>query len=98
MNPKNKEYYSDDFIKGWEQGVKDQFNARPQGEWIKKPHKVYLPRDYDPDITDYNNRQYNEEDHSVVEYWWHCNQCDYETNRWSKPIFEFCPHCGAEME
>lgn len=71
---------------------------RPQGEWIKKPHKVYLPRDYEPDIIDYRDRQYNEEDHSIIEYWWHCNQCDYEADRWFKPTFNFCPNCGARMK
>lgn len=68
-----------------------------QGEWIQKPHKVYLSRDYEPDIIDYHNHQYNEEDHSIIEYWWHCNQCDYEADRWSKPTFKFCPSCGADM-
>lgn len=71
---------------------------RPQGEWVKKPHKVYLPRDYHADITDYHDRQYNEEDHSNIEYWWHCNQCDYEADRLLKPIFNFCPNCGAMMK
>ena len=70
---------------------------RSQGEWIKKPHKVYLPRDYEPDIIDYRDRQYNEEDHSIIQYWWHCNQCNYEADRWMKPTFNFCPNCGADM-
>ena len=68
---------------------------RPTGEWIQKPHKVYLSRDCVPDFNDYHDRQYNEEDHSIVEYWWHCNQCDYEADRWFKPTFEFCPNCGS---
>ena len=70
MNPKNKEYYSDDFIKGWEQGVKDQFNARPCGEWkhYKDEHLcTYCKEVVIGDWTD-----------------------DY--------MFDFCPHCGAEME
>lgn len=70
---------------------------RPQGKWIEKPHKVYLPRDCEPDINDYRDHQYNEEDHSIIQYWWHCNQCNYEADRWLKPTFNFCPNCGAQM-
>lgn len=81
-----------------EEGIKELPSAdRPQGEWIEKPHKVYLPRDYEPDITDYHDRQYNEEDHSIIQHWWHCNQCDYEADRWTKPTFNYCPNCGARM-
>lgn len=70
MNPKNKEYYSDDFIKGWEQGVKDQFNARPRGEW----------------------KHYKDE-HL-------CTNCkEVVIDNWTDDyMFDFCPHCGAEME
>lgn len=34
MNPNNKKYYSEEYIKGWENGVKAQYEARPKGEWI----------------------------------------------------------------
>ena len=34
MNPNNKRYYSSEYIKGWEDGVKAQYKARPKGEWI----------------------------------------------------------------
>ena len=34
MNPNNKRYYSTEYIKGWEDGVKAQYEARLQGEWI----------------------------------------------------------------
>lgn len=67
---------------------------RPQGEWIQKPHKVYLPRDCEPLFEE----TYNEADHSTIEYWWHCNQCDYEADRMSKPTFKFCPNCGCQMK
>ena len=81
----------------------DNINSVPaveqkKGEWVEKPHKVYLPRDYEADIKDYRDSQYNEEDHSIVQYWWHCSQCGYEADRWSKPTFNFCPSCGASME
>lgn len=80
-------------------GVKKYISAipsadRPRGEWIKKPHKVYLPRDCEPLLEE----MYNEADHSIIEYWWHCNQCDYEADRLSKPTFKFCPNCGARMK
>lgn len=35
MNPNNKKYYSEEYIKGWENGVKAQYEARPKGEWIE---------------------------------------------------------------
>lgn len=34
MNPNNKKYYSEEYIKGWEDGVKAQYEARPKGEWV----------------------------------------------------------------
>lgn len=36
MNPNNKRYYSEEYIKGWKDGVKAQYEARPKGEWIDK--------------------------------------------------------------
>lgn len=36
MNSNNKKYYSEEYIKGWENGVKAQYEARPKGEWIDK--------------------------------------------------------------
>ena len=87
------------FEKGFRIGVKKGTSTdRPQGEWVEKPHKVYLPRDYEPDITDYRDRQYNEEDHSIIQYWWHCSECDYEADRLSKPIHNYCPNCGRRMK
>lgn len=39
INPSNKPYYSEDFIKGFEYGTQRQLEAdladRPQGEWIE---------------------------------------------------------------
>ena len=40
MNPNNKRYYSIEYIKGWEDGVKAQYEARLQGEWIVLDGKV----------------------------------------------------------
>ena len=36
MNPNNKRYYSEEYIKGWKDGVKAQYEARPKGDWIDK--------------------------------------------------------------
>ena len=36
MNPNNEKYYSAEYIKGWEDGVNAQYEARPKGEWIDK--------------------------------------------------------------
>ena len=33
MNPSNKKYYSSEYIKGWGDGVKAQYEARLKGEW-----------------------------------------------------------------
>ena len=35
MNPQNKQYYSTEFIKGWERGVKDQYEAMLKNEGVK---------------------------------------------------------------
>ena len=67
---------------------------RPQGEWIKMPHKEYLPWDC---AGEYENPTYDEKDHSVVEWWWHCNKCFYEMSRDGKPSYNFCPNCGSDM-
>ena len=67
---------------------------RPQGEWIKMPHKEYLSWDC---VGEYENPTYDEKYHSVVEWWWHCNKCFYEMSRDEKPSYNFCPNCGADM-
>lgn len=67
---------------------------RPQGEWIKMPHKEYLPWDCS---GEYENPTYDEKDHSVVEWRWHCSKCFYEMSRDGKPSYNFCPNCGANM-
>ena len=43
VNPNNKKYYSEDFIKGFECGAKRQFEAdRKEGEWIEDGYYDYL--------------------------------------------------------
>lgn len=45
INPNNKRYYSDEYIKGWEDGVKAQYEATIYAlqEWI--PCSERLPRE-----------------------------------------------------
>lgn len=78
---------------------KEQIDNAPtiepkRGEWIKKQHRVPLPWDCEPY---YGDESYDESDHSVIEEWWHCNRCDYEADRLTKPNYNFCPNCGADM-
>lgn len=64
-----------------------------QGEWIKKPHRKYLPMDCPwPDGEDYD-----EETHSCTVYHWHCSCCDYDMHEFMKPWYNYCPNCGARM-
>ena len=67
-----------------------------RGDWITKPHWVPLARDASP--LSYEDGGYDEETHSEKEYWWHCNNCDYEASRDMKPSYRFCPNCGADMK
>ena len=61
----------DDMVKA----VKGMPSAQKTGKWIEKPHEVFLPRDCPPDFFD---ETYNYDNHSIIEYWWHCSECDYE--------------------
>lgn len=66
------------------------------GKWIEKPHEVFLPRDCLPKFFD---ETYNYDNHSIIEYWWHCSECDYEADRMLNPYhYKYCPNCGAKME
>lgn len=42
MNPYNRVYYSDSYIKGWEDGVRDQYNATMSTDdnWIPVSEKL----------------------------------------------------------
>lgn len=64
-----------------------------RGEWIQKPHKVYLPRDCEPLFEE----SYDEADHSIIRYWWHCSNCNHEADEDIKPRYNYCPICGADM-
>lgn len=44
VNQNNKKYYSEDFIKGFECGVKRQFEVdRREGEWINQEQGAFYP-------------------------------------------------------
>ena len=89
INPSNKPYYSEDFIKGFEYGTQRQLEAdladKPRGEW----KEVYAE-------TDYRN--------GWIEFSCECcgHQHGLESGEygWSygEPIpWKFCPLCGARM-
>lgn len=67
MNPSNKRYYSEEYIRGWEDGVRDQYNetlsAEPQGELISKDDAIkavanyiwHLPNECYKNFNSYND-------------------------------------------
>lgn len=56
---------------------------RPKGKWI--PHRE-------------KSREYIGTALVNVEYdYWFCDTCGYRVEN-GQPIYNFCPHCGAEME
>lgn len=86
INPSNKKYYSKEYIKGWEDGVKAQYEATidaVQGEWVRKEKEI------------------NDCDGHRAFYWFECDQCgsrppkDTWGHEWHS---NFCPNCGARME
>lgn len=46
MNPHNRVYYSDSYIKGWENGVRDQFEMIKDKDWIPVSRKLPMDDDY----------------------------------------------------
>lgn len=65
-----------------------------RGKWVKKKHLIPLAWDSSP----FHWENYDEETHSEWKEYWHCSECDYEADRDMKPIFKYCPNCGARME
>ena len=68
MNPQNKQYYSTEFIKGWEQGVKDQY------EEVSKNMLEQIQSSWTP-ITESEPTTI---DHVLVTYKW--SDDDYEVS------------------
>lgn len=67
------------------------------GEWIEKEHWVPLSRDYEVSYDSYCDDYYDEKTHSWKEKYWHCSCCSYEASRFMKPVYKYCPNCGAKM-
>ena len=68
------------------------------GEWIEKEHWIPLPRDYEVSYDSDYDDCYDEKTHSWKEKHWHCSCCDYEASRDTKPVYKYCPNCGAKMD
>lgn len=84
INPNNRQYYSEDFIKGFNCGAHRQFEAdksdadRPQGEWIR------ISGDW---IDGHCGARY---------FPIRCSVCGYST--YDDDATKFCPNCGARMK
>lgn len=65
-------------------------SGRPQGEWVDREYRRYLPRDAEPD---YNDDTYDEKTHSVMSTHIVCSNCGAERLFYHN----FCGNCGAEM-
>lgn len=68
------------------------------GEWIEKEHWIPLPRDYEVSYDSDYDDCYDEKTHSWKEKYWHCSRCSYEASRSLKPVYKYCPNCGAKMD
>ena len=98
FNEKNKPYYSEGFIKGFECGVERQFNADQQEfndaleKAKKEPHTVHGEWLYfDGAMENYEPT-----------YFYKCSVCRHRSDWYYK--FEktstpnYCPNCGVKME
>lgn len=83
-----QEFYGNGYKKGYEDAKKEC--ARPQGEWVDREYRRYLPRDAEPD---YNDDTYDEKTHSVMDSHIVCSNCGAERHFYHK----FCGNCGADM-
>lgn len=80
---------------GYEEGKKD---AQPEikkgvGHWEPKEH--WLPLPPNTELRYFQN--YNPITNSIKTHCWHCSECDYIGSKDTKPTWNFCPHCGADM-
>lgn len=87
INPDNRQYYSEDFIKGFNCGAHRQFEAdksdadRPQGMWELVPCA---------DLSEYFEGVKNG-------FRFKCSNCKDERKR-NRPDMNYCPNCGARMK
>lgn len=85
INPNNRQYYSEDFIKGFECGTQRQLEAdkadRPQGEWIYGEHNVAMCDGYRCNRCDF-----------FVPWDYEHKFIDFIND------YHFCPNCGCRMK
>ena len=87
INPNNRQYYSEDFIKGFNCGAHRQFEAdksdadRPQGEWIESFKRVETRRGA------YLGTKF-------VHDGWSCSECSEVVEK----RYPNCPYCLARMK
>lgn len=86
INPNNKKYYSEDFIRGFECGAKRQFEAdRKEGEWIPCT-KEGLP------LTELGRKE------KQKWYGYKCSKCNFIYKGNALTESPFCQNCGKKMK
>lgn len=86
INPNNRQYYSEDFIKGFECGTQRQLEAdkadRPQGKWIRREswsEGVGMGESYG--------------------FYYECSNCGKKVRGDYRDCgMNYCPNCGADMK
>ena len=105
VNPNNKKYYSEDFIKGFECGVRRQFEAdRKEGEFknFDRADLILLIECQKERIggliADRAEGEWELASDNDGEYGI-CSICGNDTDftHYGKP-YHFCPNCGAKMK
>lgn len=66
---------------------------RKVGHWVPKEHWIPLPPNTEPLYF----QNYNPATNDIKTHYWHCSECDYIGDKNKKPLWNYCPHCGADM-
>ena len=94
INPSNKRFYSEDFIKGFECGTQRQLEAdktdRPQGEW-----EIYTVSPFDGEDCRCSNCGQS----GCAPYWNFCPNCGARMKGANTDIdcFDTCKHAYSEV-